>query len=77
VDEAAAGLLKVVPGVRMPGVAADDQARTATPAEAIAAGAAIVVVGRTITLAPDREAAAGELARSVAEGLGLRAVRRG
>jgi orotidine-5'-phosphate decarboxylase len=70
VDEAAAGLLKVVPGVRMPGAAADDQARTATPAEALAAGATLVVVGRTVTGAPDPQAAAGELARTLTEGTG-------
>src|SRR5207244_2498151 len=48
----------VTPGVRPAGGATDDQARTATPAAAIAAGADYVVVGRSITGAPDPAAAA-------------------
>lgn len=43
----------VVPGVRPLGEKADDQARTATPAEAIQAGASHIVVGRPITRAAD------------------------
>jgi len=48
----------VTPGVRPAGGATDDQARTATPAAAIAAGADYVVVGRSITGAADPAAAA-------------------
>jgi len=43
----------VTPGVRPAGSAAGDQARVVTPAEAIAAGATHIVVGRPITEARD------------------------
>jgi orotidine-5'-phosphate decarboxylase len=52
----------VVPGIRPPGSAAGDQARTATPAEAVAAGADWIVLGRPITGAPDPAAAAVAIA---------------
>jgi len=48
----------VAPGVRPAGSAHDDQARVLTPAEAIAAGASHIVVGRPITEATDPAAAA-------------------
>jgi orotidine-5'-phosphate decarboxylase len=50
--------LLVVPGVRPAGAESGDQKRVATPAEAIRAGADILVVGRPITGAKDRAAAA-------------------
>jgi orotidine-5'-phosphate decarboxylase len=53
--------LAVVPGIRLPGGAVHDQARVGTPAEAIAAGADLLVVGRAVTGAPDPEAAAAGL----------------
>ena len=43
----------VTPGVRPPGTDPGDQARVVTPAEAIAAGATHIVVGRPITSAAD------------------------
>jgi orotidine-5'-phosphate decarboxylase len=48
----------VTPGVRPAGAAPGDQARVVTPAEAIAAGATHIVVGRPITEAPDPAAEA-------------------
>lgn len=48
-----AGCWIVVPGIRAPSAAADDQARTVTPAEAAQWGATHLVVGRPITRAAD------------------------
>lgn len=59
------GPVLVVPGVRPAGSAAGDQARTATPAEAVAAGADWIVVGRPITGAPDPAAAAAAIAATL------------
>ncbi|MBR0673585.1 orotidine-5'-phosphate decarboxylase [Neoroseomonas soli] len=55
----------VVPGVRPVGSAVGDQARVATPAEAVAAGADWIVVGRPITGAPDPAAAAMAIAAAI------------
>jgi len=57
--------LLVVPGVRPEGAAPGDQARTMTPAQAIAAGADRIVVGRPITGAPDPAAAARDIAGAI------------
>ncbi len=46
-------LVVVTPGIRLTGDDAHDQARVSTPAEAVAAGVNYLVVGRSITGAPD------------------------
>jgi orotidine-5'-phosphate decarboxylase len=51
----------VVPGIRPAGVEAHDQGRPATPAHALAEGADLLVIGRAVTAAPDRAAAAEAL----------------
>ncbi|MGR7995939.1 orotidine-5'-phosphate decarboxylase [Xanthobacter sp. ZOL 2024] len=58
--------LVVTPGVRPAGAAVGDQKRVATPAEAIAAGANMVVVGRPITAAADPHAAALQILSELA-----------
>ena len=54
--------LLVVPGIRPYWTEAGDQKRVMTPAEALAAGADILVVGRAITAADDPAAASMRLA---------------
>jgi orotidine-5'-phosphate decarboxylase len=63
---AAPGLVTVVPGIRPPGSSKDDQARPATPAAAIAAGADILVIGRAVTASDDPEATAAAVFAEVA-----------
>ncbi|MGI9642697.1 MAG: orotidine-5'-phosphate decarboxylase [Acidimicrobiia bacterium] len=62
VAQAAPSLIKVTPGIRPRGIDAEqsgtDQARIATPAEAVERGADLLVVGRPITAASDPVAAA-------------------
>jgi orotidine-5'-phosphate decarboxylase len=60
-----AKLLIVTPGIRPSGAAAGDQARIATPAEAIQAGADYLVVGRPITAAADPLASAMAIAEEI------------
>ena len=58
-------LVAAVPGIRLPGADADDQARAATPESALAGGADLLVIGRTVTRASDRAAAAAAVAAAV------------
>lgn len=55
----------IVPGIRPAGSARSDQKRTLSPAEAMAAGASVLVIGRPITAAPDPAAAAASIAASL------------
>ena len=55
----------VTPGVRLEASPADDQRRTLSPRDAIAAGANWLVIGRPIYAAPDPRAAAEEILNSL------------
>lgn len=65
-DAFGGGPVLVVPGIRPQGSDAGDQARVATPEQAIAAGADYIVVGRPITGAADPGAAAASIAQAIA-----------
>lgn len=66
VRELAPRMKKVVPGIRPAGTPVDDQARVATPGEALAGGADLLVIGRAVTRAEDPQAAAEALLAEVA-----------
>ena len=51
----APNLVKMVPGIRPVGSAADDQARIGTPSSAIEQGADVLVIGRAVTAAIEPE----------------------
>jgi orotidine-5'-phosphate decarboxylase len=57
----------VVPGVRPPGADAADQKRVVTPAQALADGASVLVIGRPITGAPDPAQAIRDIAATLRE----------
>ncbi|MGH9509812.1 MAG: orotidine-5'-phosphate decarboxylase [Terriglobales bacterium] len=61
--------LIITPGVRPAGDAAGDQSRVATPAQAIAAGASYIVVGRPITASKDPAGAARAIVAEIAGAL--------
>ena len=58
-------ILLITPGIRPAGADSHDQARVATPEQAIKAGADLLVVGRPITRAADPGAAAAAIASSL------------
>lgn len=68
VAQVAPDLTRITPGIRPAGDDPHDQARTATPEEAIARGADWIVVGRAITRSPDPVAAAASVLRGSREG---------
>jgi orotidine-5'-phosphate decarboxylase len=59
--------LLVIPGIRPAGAAIGDQKRIATPAQAIAQGASMLVVGRPITQAADPGAVAEDILNEIAQ----------
>ncbi|PZG21499.1 orotidine-5'-phosphate decarboxylase [Nonomuraea aridisoli] len=59
------GITLITPGVRPKGADAQDQMRVATPEQALADGADLLVIGRPITAAPDPGAAAAAIAASL------------
>jgi len=63
--EVGADVTLITPGVRPSGSAAGDQSRVATPEQALAAGADLLVVGRPLTAAADPGRAAADLAASL------------
>jgi orotidine-5'-phosphate decarboxylase len=58
-------IMLITPGIRPAGATSDDQARIATPADALRAGADLLVIGRPITRAADPGAAAATIAASL------------
>lgn len=57
----------VTPGIRYPDAKGDDQSRVMTPADAAAAGASFIVVGRPILKAPDPAAMAQRIRKEIGE----------
>ena len=65
------GFSIVCPGIRPGGPAGDDQKRSMGVAEAFAAGADAIVVGRPIRNAPDPRAAAAAIQAEILAALGV------
>jgi orotidine-5'-phosphate decarboxylase len=63
--EVGTDVMLITPGIRPVGTTSDDQARIATPEEALTAGADLLVIGRPITRAADPGAAAAAIAASL------------
>ncbi|MEV4178142.1 orotidine-5'-phosphate decarboxylase [Nonomuraea sp. NPDC049709] len=63
--EVGEGITLITPGVRPTGAATQDQVRVATPEQALADGADLLVIGRPITGSPDPGATAAAIAASL------------
>ena len=63
--EVGEGVVLITPGVRPAGADAQDQARVATPEQALTDGADLLVIGRPITGAADPGAAAARIAAAL------------
>ena len=59
------GLKTLVPGIRLAGDAANDQSRVMTPGEAGRVGATYIILGRTVTAAPDPAGAMKKVLREL------------
>ncbi len=64
--EVGEGIVLITPGVRPAGAALGDQSRVATPEQALADGADLLVIGRPITAAADVAVAAAAIAGALA-----------
>ncbi|WP_219471772.1 orotidine-5'-phosphate decarboxylase [Nonomuraea rhizosphaerae] len=64
-SEVGPGITLITPGVRPAGADSQDQARVATPEQALADGADLLVIGRPITASPDPGATAAAIAASL------------
>ena len=58
-------LMRIVPGIRLPGEPVHDQRRVASPSQALQAGAGLLVIGRAVTRARDPLGAAERIHQSL------------
>jgi orotidine 5'-phosphate decarboxylase, subfamily 1 len=65
IEDLAPRLIRVVPGIRLEGTERHDQKRIATPGQAIAAGANLLVIGRNVTESNDPEGVAAKIYATV------------
>lgn len=61
-------LLRIVPGVRLPGESVHDQRRVASPSQALHDGAGLLVIGRPVTRAADPLEAAERIHQNILSG---------
>ena len=64
-------IFTLVPGIRLLGSDQNDQARIATPGDALAQGADLLVIGRTVTEAADMAKAAADVLADTTDALAL------